>query len=350
MMSPHHKATDGVAELRSIRRREMRRPILGIAGLALALLAAMAVRVLLGSYTVTIPVFLTLVTGGEVPVRGARFIVMEDKLPRAVLGALAGIAFGCAGAIFQLLLRNPLASPDIIGISNGASLGAVLSMVYWGASGFSVSLFAIVFALAAALVTMLLASGQGNVGNRFILMGIGVAALCNAAVTYLLERMSMGQASSATVWMVGSLSIANWDRIGILLISLLVLLPFVLWGINHLKTSAVGDDLAHGLGVPVGFIRWYYIALGVLLAAIATAATGPIAFVAFVSGPIARRIMGGRHTILGASLVGATIVVLADFVAANLFPSISFPVGILTGAMGAPLLIWLLVQNQKEGK
>lgn len=350
MMSPHHKATDGVAELRSIRRREMRRPILGISGLALALLAAMAVRVLLGSYTVTIPDFLTLVTGGEVPVRGARFIVMEDKLPRAVLGALAGIAFGCAGAIFQLLLRNPLASPDIIGISNGASLGAVLSMVYWGASGFSVSLFAIVFALAAALVTMLLASGQGNVGNRFILMGIGVAALCNAAVTYLLERMSMGQASSATVWMVGSLSIANWDRIGILLISLLVLLPFVLWGINHLKTSAVGDDLAHGLGVPVGFIRWYYIALGVLLAAIAIAATGPIAFVAFVSGPIARRIMGGRHTILGASLVGATIVVLADFVAANLFPSISFPVGILTGAMGAPLLIWLLVQNQKEGK
>lgn len=350
MMSPHRKATDGVAELRGIRRREMRRPILGISGLALALLATMAVRVLLGSYTVTIPDFLTLVTGGEVPVRGARFIVMEDKLPRAVLGALAGIAFGCAGAIFQLLLRNPLASPDIIGISNGASLGAVLSMVYWGASGFSVSLYAIVFALAAALVTMLLASGQGNVGNRFILMGIGVAALCNAAVTYLLERMSMGQASSATVWMVGSLSIANWDRIGILLISLLVLLPFVLWGINHLKTSAVGDDLAHGLGVPVGFIRWYYIALGVLLAAIATAATGPIAFVAFVAGPIARRIMGGRHTILGASLVGATIVVLADFVAANLFPSISFPVGILTGAMGAPLLIWLLVQNQKEGK
>lgn len=350
MMSQHYKATDRVAELRSIRRREMRRPILGLSGLALALLAAMAVRVLLGSYTVTIPDFLTLVTGGEVPVRGARFIVMEDKLPRAVLGALAGIAFGCAGAIFQLLLRNPLASPDIIGISNGASLGAVLSMVYWGASGFSVSLFAIVFALAAALVTMLLASGQSNVGNRFILMGIGVAALCNAAVTYLLERMSMGQASSATVWMVGSLSIANWDRIGILLIALLVLLPFVLWGINHLKTLAVGDDLAHGLGVPVGFTRWYYIGLGVLLAAIATAATGPIAFVAFVAGPIARRIIGGRHTILGASLVGATIVVLADFVAANLFSSISFPVGILTGAMGAPLLIWLLVQNQKEGK
>jgi len=253
----------------------------------------MAVRVLLGSYTVTIPDFLTLVTGGEVPVRGARFIVMEDKLPSAVLGALAGIAFGCAGAIFQLLLRNPLASPDIIGISNGASLGAVLSMVYWGASGFSVSLFAIVFAHAAAVVTMLLASGQGNVGNRFILMGIGVAALCNAAVTYLLERMSKGQASSATVWMVGSLGIANWDRIGILLIALLVLLPFVLWGINHLKTSAVGDDLAHGLGVPVAFIRWYYIGLGGLLAAVATAATGPIAFVAFVAGPIARRIIGG---------------------------------------------------------
>ena len=342
--------TGGVERLRAVRRASMRRPRRALVLLALGVLAALAVRVLLGTYTVTIPDFLTLLTGGEVPVRGARFIVMEDKLPRALLGALAGGAFGCAGAIFQLLLRNPLASPDIIGISNGASLGAVISMVYWGASGFSVSVYAILFALAAALVTMILASGRANVGNRFILMGIGVAALCQAAVTYLLERMSTGQATSATVWMVGSLNNANWERIRILSIALIVLLPFILWGVNHLKTSAVGDDLAHGLGVPVGRVRWYYISLGVLLAAMATAATGPIAFIAFVSGPIARRMMGGRHTLLGASMVGATIVVLADFMAANLFPSISFPVGILTGAMGAPVLIWLLLQNQKEGK
>ncbi|MDO4885047.1 MAG: iron chelate uptake ABC transporter family permease subunit [Rothia sp. (in: high G+C Gram-positive bacteria)] len=343
-------ACTGVQRLRTVRRRQMRRAAVAFTFLMLGLVAALGVRVLLGTYTVTIPDFFTLLSGGDIKVRGARFIVMEDKLPRAVLGALAGLAFGCSGAIFQLLLRNPLASPDIIGISNGASLGAVIAIVYWGASGFTISVFAIVCALVTAVVTMLLASGGTNVGNRFILTGIGVAALCNAVVIYLMERISLGQATTASVWMIGSLAPANWGRINILFTMLIMLLPLVLWGVRPLKASAVGDELAHGIGVPVGGIRWYYIAVGVLLAAVATAAVGPVAFVAFVAGPIARRMMGGRHTLVGAALVGAIIVVAADFAAANMFPGKSFPAGIFTGAFGAPVLMWLLVQGQKKGK
>ena len=339
----------GVARLRAIRRSEARRPMLGLLFLLALAVGAFFVRTLLGTYTISFPDFLTLVSGGDVPVRGAKFILMEDKMPRAVLGALAGMAFGCAGAIFQLLLRNPLASPDIIGISNGASLGAVIAIMFWGASGVNVSIAAIIFALATAALTMALAAGQGNVGNRFILMGIGVAALGSAVVTYLMERASLGQATNATLWMIGSLGPANWERISIVSVALIVMLPLVLIGVRPLKMTAVGDDLSRSVGVPVTLIRWYYIAIAVLLAAIATAATGPIAFVAFVSGPIARRVLGGRHSLLGASLVGASIIMFADFAAANLIPSVQFPVGIFTGAFGAPVLIWLLVKNQQKG-
>ena len=341
----------GREHLTQIRRAARKRPHLVLVLLSLTLLGALAVRVLMGSYTVTIPDFFTLLSGGNLDhARGARYIVMEDKLPRAVLGALAGLAFGAAGAIFQLLLRNPLASPDIIGISTGASLGAVTAIVFFGLTGFSVSLFAIGFALVVALLIMLLSAGDTGAGNRFILMGIGISALASSVISYLMSRVSSSDAQTATLWMSGSLSNANWNRISILSLTLLILLPTVALLHRYLHALAVGDELAHGLGVRTHAVRWGFITLGVLLAAVATAATGPIAFVAFVSGPIARRLQGGPHSLTASALVGAIIVVLADFVGANLIPSGNLPVGILTGAAGAPLLIWLLARSQKEGK
>lgn len=338
-------------ELKDIRARSRRRPRQALLALALILLAAFAVRVLLGTYTVAIGDFFTILQGGTIEgARGARFIVMSDKLPRAVLGTLTGLAFGCAGAIFQLLLRNPLASPDIIGISNGASLGAVLAIVYFSASGYTLSLAAVIFALLVAIIIMALSAGSGSVGNRFILMGIGISALASAIISYLLARMELNSAQAASVWMTGSLSIANWDRIRILALVLCLLLPLVALLHQRLHAIAVGEELAHGLGLNVKATRWTFICLGVLLAAVATAATGPIAFVAFVAGPIARRLTGGTHSLTASALVGASIVVLADFIAANYIPGGDLPVGILTGAFGAPILIWLLVQSQKEGK
>lgn len=338
-------------QVRQLRALQSRRPRTVILSLTVLLLALMLARVLLGSYTVTIPDFMTIVQGGTIEgARGARFIVMEDKLPRAILGTLVGLSFGCAGAIFQLLLRNPLASPDIIGISQGASLGAVVGIVFFGATGYALSAFAIGFALLVAVLIMLLAAGRGNTGNRFILMGIGVAALAGALINYMLARMSLSSAQSAMVWMTGSLAPANWNRIAILALVLCLIFPLIFVLYSRLHTISVGEELAHGLGLNVRLTRWIFIILGVLLAAVATAATGPIAFVAFVSGPIARRLIGGRHSLLASALVGACIVVFADFIAANFIPSGSLPVGILTGAFGAPILIWLLVQSQKEGR
>lgn len=341
-------SVDRVAKLRADGRR---RPRLIIVGLAVTLVAVFLVRVLLGTYTVTFPDFITILQGGSIEgARGARYIVLSDKLPRAVLGTLTGLAFGCAGAIFQLLLRNPLASPDIIGISSGASLGAVLGIVFWGSTGFEISFLAVAFSLALAILIMVLAAGHGGVGNRFILMGIGVAALGNAVVNYLLTRIDINSAQSAMVWMTGSLSVANWERILILLIALCLIFPAVMLFQRQLHAIAVGEELAQSLGLNVTLTRWLYIVLGVLLAAVATAASGPIAFVAFVSGPIARRLIGGRHSLTSSALVGAIIVVFADFIAANFIPGGAMPVGVLTGAFGAPILIWLLVQSQKEDR
>lgn len=341
-------ATD-LQKVAEIRKRSRRRPNLAIVSLCALLIVGFFVRVLLGSYTVTLPDFFTIVSGGSIEgARSASFIVMEDKLPRAVMGVLVGLAFGVAGAIFQLLLRNPLASPDVIGISSGASMSAVIAMVFWGANGFSVSLYAIGGALLTAIIVMLLASGNGNVGNRFILMGIGVSALCGSVVSYLMARISLGQVTTASVWMSGSLATATWNRIEILLIALALITPFVMLWHKPLHMMAVGEELAHSLGLSTAVVRWIYIVLGVLLAAVATAAAGPVAFVAFVSGPIARNLVGGTHTLTGSALVGAIIMVFADFAAAELIPGGNLPVGIITGALGAPILIWLLVKAQKE--
>lgn len=356
MPAPSFKASAPAQEkLRALDRLTRRRPLLVLLGLSLALLASCAVRVLLGSYTVTIPDFLTILGGGSIEeARGARYIVMEEKLPRAVLGTLAGAAFGLGGAIFQLLLRNPIASPDIIGVSQGAALGAVLGLVFLGLGGLPLSLLAIGVALVLTLLTLGLAAqrqqaANSQVGNRFILVGLGLSALASALIQYLISRISTSSAQTLTHWLAGSLSLANWERISLLALFLLpLILPLVIFS-RPLHATALGEDLARGLGVPTSQVHSGFLALGVLLVAVATAATGPLAFVAFMSGPLARALTGGRHNLAASALTGAILVVLADFAGSNLIPGgINLPAGLLTGALGAPLLVWLLARSSER--
>lgn len=335
----------------ALRRRARLRPLLVVAGLAAGLVLAFLARVLLGDYTVTLPDFFTIISGGTVEsAPGARFIVMEDKLPKAVVGALAGLALGCSGGIFQLLLRNPLASPDVIGVNASAGLGAIMAAAFFGATGMGLAGGALIGALAAAAVIFAVAAGgRGQAaGNRFVLVGIGVAFLAVAVTNDVLQRMNIYQASDAAVWLTGSLSAADWRRAGILGVVLVVLFALVVLASRNLHAVSVGEDLAAGLGVRVAPVRWSGIVLGVLVAAFAVAMTGPITFVAFVSGPIARKLVGGPHSLLASSLVGGSIVLLADFVAANCLPVGPLPVGVLTGIVGAPVLLWLVASAQKE--
>lgn len=333
--------------------------------LAIGVVVLFFASVLLGSYTVTIPDFFKIVIadltdGPKIP--GASFIVMESKLPRAVVGTMIGVAFGLAGALFQTMLRNPLASPDVIGITSGASASAVFAIVIFGAGGASVSWAALAGALGVAgFIYFISRSGSlgsgggkgGNAaGNRLILAGIGIAAALQAVVSFLMTRTDIRTAAEALVWINGSLNPASWDRAGFLALALVILVPLVAVLAVALRILELGDDTAAGLGIRVAFTRLAVVIVAVSLAAVATAAAGPVAFVAFLSGPIARRFVG-KASLPASALVGALIVLAADFFGVNAAPLLLdgtvLPVGVITGAFGAPFLLWLLVTaNRKD--
>jgi len=340
---------------------EQRGPLNRTAVLAAAVVVMFFVSVLLGSYTVTVPDFFTIVTNhltGGPKIPGASFIVMESKLPHAVTGTMIGVAFGLAGALFQTMLRNPLASPDVIGISSGASAAAVVAIVVFGASGATVSGVALAGALAVAVLIYAISSGRnrgpgrGNAaGNRLVLAGVGIAAALQAVVGFLMTRADIRTAADALVWLNGSLNSATWERAGVLFLALAVLVPAVVFIAGPLRILELGDDAAAGLGLRVAATRLALVVIAVSLAAVATAAAGPVAFVAFLAGPIARRFTG-RPGLPASALVGALIVLAADYFAANLAPLLLggtvLPVGVVTGALGAPFLLWLLVTTNRK--
>lgn len=290
---------------------------------------------------------LQVLTGETVP--GASFAVGELRLPRAVLAILAGAAFGVAGVCFQTLLRNPLASPDIIGISGGASAAAVTGIVAFGLSGPSVSFLALTGALLTAAVIFVLARKGGFAGTRLILIGIGIAAMLQSVTSYLLSRAAQWDIQTAMQWLTGSLNNASWERVVPLACAAIVLMPLLLSQGKNLTVLRMSDESAAGLGVHVTRARLLVIFGAVALLAFATAATGPIAFVAFMAGPIAARITGpGANLLLPSALVGAVLVLAGDLIGQFLIGT-RYPVGVVTGVLGAPYLIYLLIRTNRSG-
>ena len=334
-------AAAGVAAVRRARARTRRRHRLVVGALAGLTFLAFAARVLLGDYTVTVPDFFRIVSGTEIP--GASYIVMESKLPRAVLAVLVGVAFGVGGAIFQTTFRNPLASPDIIGVSLGASAAAVAAVVLGGLHGPVVSLLAVAGAMAVAVLVRLVAGSGG--GYRMVLVGVGTAAALQSVIQYVFTRADVYDAQLVLRWLTGSVSGADWASIRLLALLLVVLLPVVALLVRSMRVTELGADAAAGLGVTPRRSDLLLLA-GVLLVAVGVAAAGPVAFVSFLAGPIARQLNGGRATLLGAGLAGAAILVAADYVADYLLVDINFPAGVVTGALGAPFLLWLLARGR----
>ncbi|QOD93734.1 iron ABC transporter permease [Chryseoglobus sp. 28M-23] len=279
-------------------------------------------------------------------VGGSSFIVLGLRLPRLLLALLAGAALGLAGALLQSVVRNPLASPDIVGITGGASATAVLAIA-GGASGWAVSGAALGGALGAAAVVFL-ASGRGVAGARFVVVGIAVAFLAQGVLGFALTRASLVQAESAYFWLVGSVGSPSDSDLLLLAVTLAVVVLALVLGAHALSLQAFDDDTARALGGRPVATRVLAIAGSSILAAIAVAVTGPIAFVAFVSGPLARRMRGRGPALATAALTGALIVLAADLVSQNLLPgSLRPPVGLITGALGAPFLLWILVRGER---
>ncbi|MBZ4689366.1 MAG: transporter related [Cereibacter sp.] len=329
------------------RRGQARRGRRLLLGLLALLLAGLAVTLMVGQ-TLTPPLdVLRVLAGHDVP--GASFTVGRLRLPRAVLSVLAGLCFGLGGAACQTLLRSPLASPDIIGITAGSGAAAVFAIVVLGWGGAAVSLMAVACGLGTALLIYLLAWRNGVAGARLILVGIGVSAMLQSITGYLLLKAPQWSLQEAMRWMTGSVNGARLAEALPLLLALAVFGALLLGQARNLEAMRLGDDKAAALGVRLGRTRLLTI-LGVVgLIAVATAITGPIAFVAFLAGPIAARISApGRSILLPAALVGAALVLLADYAGQMLLPG-RYPVGVVTGAIGAPYLLYLIIRVNRTG-
>ncbi|MDR1213931.1 MAG: iron chelate uptake ABC transporter family permease subunit [Propionibacteriaceae bacterium] len=328
-----------------LRRRSRRRALIGLLAAGVAL--AFALSLMIGHTFYPPADVLAVILGRDVP--GAGFTVGELRLPRAIVAVLVGAGFGLGGVTFQTMLRNQLASPDIIGITAGAGAAATLAIVVLRLSGAQVSAFAIAAGLGVAVVVYLLSYRHGVAGTRLILVGIGVAAMLDSVTAYLLSRAGEWDLQQAMRWLAGSLNGVTWTDVRWLTWATAVLAPILLAQTRPLGLLRLGDDTASALGVRVDRTRIVLIVAAVGLIAFGTAAAGPVAFVAFLSGPIAARIVG-RHgsPVLPAALIGALLVTVADLLGQWAFGT-RFPVGVVTGVLGAPYLLYLIVRINRSG-
>lgn len=281
---------------------------------------------------------------------GAVFTIKTLRLPRMLTAILVGIAFGMAGNTFQQLLGNPLASPDIIGVTSGASVAAVFGILILNLSGNAVSLMAVASGLLVACMIYFISQGNGFSNARLILTGIGMQAFLNAMISWMLLKAAEYDVSSALRWLSGSLNGVKLENVPRLAVIVFLAGTGILLCDRRLSILQMGESHAVTLGVKVKQTRLALILLALLLVAFATAVTGPIASVAFLAGPIASRISGGGRTnMIPAALTGSVLVLASDLIGQYALPS-RYPVGVITGILGAPYLLFLLIRMNHKGE
>ena len=318
--------------------------------LALAAFGLFVLSVATGDLALPLADVVPALVGGGDP--ATLFVVQELRLPRALVGLLVGVVFGLSGAVFQTMTRNPLAAPDMIGITAGAQVAVVGGIVLgWGA-GLGTQALGLAGAFVAGIVVYLLSlgGGRGATGYRIILVGIGVSWACTSLTDYLLAKALPYQANQAIGWLFGSLAERGWHHVRPLALSAAVLVPVTVLLSRWLRTLQLGDTVAKGLGTPVGAVRFTLLIVGAGLAAFGTAAAGPILFVALVSPQIAQRLAGTpAPPLVGSALAGAVLVLAADLLSRYVLTDVGLPVGVVTGILGAPVLLWLLTRANRSG-
>jgi iron complex transport system permease protein len=282
-------------------------------------------------------------------IQGASFTVVTLRLPRMLSGLFAGLAFGMAGSTFQTLLRNPLANPNVIGITAGSSAAAVFCILILHTEGMVVSFSAVIGGLFAVLVIFAASRSATFSIGRLILVGIGVQVMLNAVVSYLLLVGAEQDVPTVLRWLSGSLNGMRMREFIPLMLTVSLFGPILFLLEKQLGIMELGEDAAVTLGVNTNKTRLIMMLSSVFLVAAATSTTGPIAFVAFLSGPIAKRLTGtGRSTVLPSALVGTVLILGADLIGQFAFDT-RFPVGVITGILGAPYLLFLLIRMNRTG-
>ena len=314
-------------------------------GLTLFLLALViaAISLASGTYVVTpADVARALVGEGE---EMARMIVVEWRLPRAMLALLLGGALGMSGAIFQSLTRNPLGSPDIIGFAAGSYSGALVVILLLSGGYYETAAGALVGGIVTALAVYLLAWRRGVKGFRLIIVGIGVSAMLGALNAWMIRQADLKVALGAAVWGAGSLNGLGVDQLVPVIAVLCLIVPLTLFLARPMRQLEMGDDAAMASGVNANRVRLCLMVLGVALTATVTAAAGPIAFIALAAPQIARRLMRSAGVaLIPSALMGSLLLAAADWVAQHAFPT-QLPVGVMTVSIGGLYFLWLIIRE-----
>ena len=275
------------------------------------------------------------------------FVIGQLRGPRVAAALLVGASLGVAGGIVQSVVRNPIASPDVIGITSGASASGLTAIVLFGVSGVGLFWTVLVGALVVSVLIAGLAWRRGITGNRVVLVGIGVAAMSVSVSGWMLTSGTVQQAGTALLWLSGSLNAVDPGIVGVLAVAFVVLGVAALVQSPRLTVLTLGDEVASSLGLRPNRAKVLLLLTAVCLTAAAVATAGPVSFVALMAAPIARRLVGGGRVALGpAAAVGAVIVLASDLVAQFALPGTTLPVGVVTGVVGAPYLLWLLARSR----
>ncbi|GAA2385795.1 iron chelate uptake ABC transporter family permease subunit [Streptomyces coeruleofuscus] len=320
--------------------------------LAAATFLVFCLSIGVGDFPIRLPqVIATLLGRGE---QVDEFVIMDLRMPRALAGVVVGIALGVSGALTQSIARNPLASPDVLGITNGASAVAVFLVTVSGGtaaaivSSVGLSAAALMGGLGTGLLVYFLAWRRGIDGLRLILIGISVSAVMEALTTWLLVTADIRDVAQAQTWLVGSLDDRSWDEVQVAVWGTLVLLVVVAAAAFQFKPMHLGDDVAAGLGVRYSAVRAVLLLCAVLLAGVAVSAAGPVPFVALVAPQVAMRLARcPTPPMVASALVGALLLTGSDLVARTALP-VSLPVGVVTAAIGGPFLVYLLVRANRR--
>lgn len=328
-----------------IKRR--RRFIFVTSSLALIAVALCCTMLMLGNTIYPVSDVVMVLLGEQV--KGASFAVETIRFPRMVAGVFAGFAFGVGGHVFQTMLRNPLANPNVIGITAGSSAAAVFCIIVLQTSNAVVSIASIVGGLATVLIIFFLSKGSSFSIGRLILIGIGIQAMLNAVISYLLLIGQEHDIPTAMRWLSGSLNGAKVEELYPLMLAVLFFTPILIVFGKRLEMLELGEQAATSLGVDTNKTRLVLIISSVLMISLATAATGPIAFISFLAGPISKRLVGaGFSSLIPAGLVGIILVLASDLIGQFAFVA-RYPVGVITGILGAPYLIYLLIRMNRKG-
>ncbi len=338
---------ESVNLIRVGRIKRRRRYIIVTSILAIIAFVLCCAMLMLGNTIYPVDDVLRVLLGEEV--KGASFAIGTIRLPRMLAGVFAGFAFGVGGYVFQTMLRNPLANPNVIGITAGSSAAAVFSIIVLHASYTVVSIASVIGGLATVIVIFLLSRGTSFSIGRLILIGIGIQAMLNAVISYLLLIGQQHDIPTAMRWLSGSLNGSKMETLYPLIVVVLIFAPIIIASGKRLELLDLGEQTATSLGVHTDKTRIVLLMSSVIILALATATTGPIAFVAFLSGPIANRLVGiGFSNIIPSGLVGIILVLASDLVGQFAFVA-RYPVGVITGILGAPYLIYLLYRMNRKG-